>query len=78
MQLLDKVGLARRLGVSPETVTKWAREERIPEIRISAKVRRFDYEEVVSALKQRSRAGNKEQRSDQLDLFTSLGGHYER
>ena len=55
-EILDKTGLGKRLGVSPETVTKWAREKRIPEIRISPKVRRFDFGEVLAALKVRTAA----------------------
>jgi excisionase family DNA binding protein len=53
-ELLNKAEVAERLGVSPETVAKWAREKRIPEIRISPKVRRFDFEEIITALKKRS------------------------
>jgi len=39
--------LARRLKVGPETVRTWAREKRIPAIRISPKVLRFDLEAVA-------------------------------
>ena len=53
-ELLNKGKVAERLGVSPETVAKWAREKRIPEIRISPKVRRFDFEEIIATLKKRS------------------------
>jgi len=55
-ELLDKAEVAARLGVAPETITKWAREGRIPEIRISPKVRRFDFGEIVTALKDRMKA----------------------
>ena len=55
-EILDKAELARRLRVTPATVAKWAREKRIPEIRISPKVRRFDYGEVIAALKNSSAA----------------------
>jgi excisionase family DNA binding protein len=51
MEILTKAEVAERLAVCPETVAKWAREKRIPEIRISPKVRRFDFEEVIAALK---------------------------
>ena len=50
-ELLDKVALGSKLGVAPETVARWARQGRIPAIRISAKVRRFDYAEVLVALR---------------------------
>ena len=49
--LLDAAELARLLGVRPATVRKWAREGRVPEIRLSAKVRRFDYADVMGALR---------------------------
>ena len=48
--LLDKSAIAKRLGVSPQTIVKWARDKRIPEIRISHKVRRFDFTDVLDAL----------------------------
>jgi excisionase family DNA binding protein len=54
MEILTKAEVAERLGVSSETVAKWAREKRIPEIRISPKVRRFDFEGIIAALKKRS------------------------
>jgi len=54
--LLTAEELADRLAVSPSTVIEWAREGRIPEIRASARIRRFDYEDVLAALKKGSRA----------------------
>lgn len=50
-ELLDKSEVADRLGVAPETVTRWAREGRIPEVRLSPKVRRFIYEDIIAALR---------------------------
>ena len=50
--LLTPEQLAERLGVKPSTIQQWAKIGKIPEIRISAKVRRFDYDEVIAALKE--------------------------
>jgi excisionase family DNA binding protein len=50
-QLLTTEELADRLVVSPRTVIEWARAGRIPEIRASSRIRRFDYGDVVAALK---------------------------
>ena len=50
-KLLNADELARRLRVSPETVTKWARSGIIPEMKISRSTRRFDWNAVVRALK---------------------------
>jgi excisionase family DNA binding protein len=52
-ELLTAEQLAHRLQVSPRTVKQWARTGRIPELRLSAKVRRFDLAEVVQALRPR-------------------------
>jgi excisionase family DNA binding protein len=51
--LLTAEELAERLAVSPFTIVKWAKERRIPEIRPSPRIRRFDYNDVVQALKGR-------------------------
>jgi excisionase family DNA binding protein len=50
-ELLTAEELAERLAVSERTVRQWARSGRIPEVRASQRVRRFDYEAVVAALK---------------------------
>ena len=50
-ELLTAAQLAERLQVRPSTVREWAKTGRIPEIWISAKVRRFDPTEVESALR---------------------------
>ena len=43
--------LARDLGVSPGTVMGWAKSGRIPVIRASRRIYRFDLDEVIAALK---------------------------
>ena len=48
-ELLTADELADRLRVSASTVKEWAREGRIPEVRLSRRVRRFNYEEVLAA-----------------------------
>ena len=50
-KLLTTEDLAERLGVSPGTVVQWARSGRIPEIRPSERIRRFDYDDVLAVLK---------------------------
>jgi len=49
-KLLTPTQVAERLRVSPRTVVRWARAGRIPEIRASDRVRRFDWGDVLSAL----------------------------
>lgn len=48
--LLKAGELAKRLRVSTDTVRRWAREGRIPEVQLSRKVRRFREVEVLAAL----------------------------
>ena len=43
--------LATRLRVTPDTVKSWSREGRIPSVRVSAKVLRFNLAEVVAAIR---------------------------
>lgn len=47
-ELLTAAQLAERLKVRPSTVREWARSGKIPEHRLSPKVRRFDLAEVLS------------------------------
>jgi excisionase family DNA binding protein len=47
---LTAAELGRRLRLSPETIHQMARDGRIPCIRLSAKVIRFDAEAVAAAL----------------------------
>lgn len=49
-ELLTAEELADRLKVSPRTVKEWARAGRIPEVRLSAKVRRFLLTEVIRVM----------------------------
>jgi|GEM_PF-1624341 len=53
-QLMTTEELADKLAISPRTVIEWARTGRIPEIRASSRIRRFDYSDVVAALKANS------------------------
>jgi excisionase family DNA binding protein len=48
--LLKAGDIAQRLRVSADTVRRWAREGRIPEVHLSRKVRRFREAEVLAAL----------------------------
>jgi len=49
--LLTATELAERLRVKPSTVLGWQRAGRIPAIRLSHKILRFNLGEVVAALK---------------------------
>lgn len=48
--LLTARELGERLAVSPSTVIQWAKDGRIPEVRPSPRIRRFDWGDVVAAL----------------------------
>lgn len=48
--LLDTDGLARFFEVTPPTVLEWVRLRRIPFIRVSRRILRFDLDRVVEAL----------------------------
>jgi excisionase family DNA binding protein len=52
--LLTVIEIAQRLRVSPSTVARWARSGRIPQIKLSRNVRRFDWNAVFRALKRNS------------------------
>lgn len=49
-QLLTGRELAERLRVSPDTINLWARKGRIPVVRYSKRIQRFDYDAVATAL----------------------------
>jgi excisionase family DNA binding protein len=55
-ELLTASELAERLQIKPSTVLDWQRTGRIPSLRLSHKVLRFNLGDVVTALK-RSNAG---------------------
>jgi excisionase family DNA binding protein len=55
--LLTARELGERLAVSPSTVIQWAKAGRIPEVRPSPRIRRFDYADVMAALKRQRCAG---------------------
>jgi len=49
-QLITAKELAARLRLSPNTIRRWAREGRIPRLRPSARVTRFDFDAVRLAI----------------------------
>jgi excisionase family DNA binding protein len=49
-QFLSKQELALVLGVSPRTIDNWTAQKRIPFIRLSARLIKFDLERVKAAL----------------------------
>lgn len=50
-RLLTFDELAEELGVRRSTVERWARQGRIPKVQASAKIVRFDLDDVIDALK---------------------------
>ena len=46
--------IARLIGVTRRTISAWARKGKIPRIKITGKVVRFDPDQVVRALKSRA------------------------
>jgi excisionase family DNA binding protein len=55
--LLTAEQLAERLGVKPRTIREWFRAGLIPASRLTRKVIRYDFGQVVTALEQRQEAG---------------------
>jgi excisionase family DNA binding protein len=51
-ELITAEELADRLKVSPHTIRLWNRSGKIPAVWLSATVRRFDFDEVLLALRQ--------------------------
>ena len=58
-ELLTAAEMAARIRVRPTTLQEWAREGKIPSIRINPKVIRFDAEAVILALSERKPQGAK-------------------
>jgi excisionase family DNA binding protein len=56
-QLLTPAELAERLKVSEETVKRKARAGQIPALHLGSQVLRFDYDEVLNAMKGARAAG---------------------
>lgn len=56
-ELESTKALASRLQVRPETILKWASRGRIPCIRLSARVLRFDHAAVLRALANQTAKG---------------------
>jgi excisionase family DNA binding protein len=55
-EFLTAAELAERLRVRPSTIRAWARVGRIPMVRLSRRVLRFDFEDVVAALRRHGSA----------------------
>lgn len=66
-RLVTADDLAAWLGVAPRTVSGWAREGRIPSIRISHKVVRYDLNEVVRTLRDQARQSGNAARGEVSD-----------
>jgi excisionase family DNA binding protein len=54
-ELLTADQLAERLHLRPRTVQAWARQGRIPTVRLSPKVVRFDWGTVLTALRDQAK-----------------------
>ena len=50
-KMLSAEELAERLGLTVRKVLELANEGLIPEVRVSERIRRFDYDDVIAALK---------------------------
>lgn len=61
-ELLNRDELAAKLKVASSTVSRWRVNGTIPCIRINATTFRFDYEDVVNALRARSRSESSDQK----------------
>jgi excisionase family DNA binding protein len=55
-ELLTAEQLADRLHIRPRTVQVWARQGRIPTVRLSAKVVRFNWAAVLGAVQDEANA----------------------
>jgi predicted site-specific integrase-resolvase len=62
--LVNRKAIALLLGVAERTVGTWTREGRIPCVRITAKVIRYDADDVIRALKEGSPAAGGEARNE--------------
>jgi excisionase family DNA binding protein len=51
-ELVTAEDLAHRLRLRPSTIRRWARAGRIPAVRVTAKVVRYDLAEVMRALRE--------------------------
>lgn len=49
-ELLTAAEMAARLRIKPTTLQEWAREGRVPSVRITPKVIRFDADAVILSL----------------------------
>lgn len=49
-ELLTTNLLAERLHISPRSVQQWAKDGRIPSVRLSVKLLRFEWQAVLDAL----------------------------
>lgn len=58
-ELLTSGQVAERLRVRQSTVRRWAANGRIPVVRVSPKVLRFDWQDVVAAVKRRQAKGGR-------------------
>jgi excisionase family DNA binding protein len=54
-ELMTVEQLADRLHIRPRTVQAWARQGRIPTVKLSPKVVRFDWLEVLATLRNQSK-----------------------
>lgn len=63
-ELLSAAQLAARLGVRPMTIRSWVLKGRIPEIRFSRKVRRFDLDAVIKTLQAQAQGVDRKGKED--------------
>lgn len=51
-RLLSSRAAAAWLGVEPKTLSRWAREGKVPHYRVGRRILRFSVDEVVAALRE--------------------------
>jgi excisionase family DNA binding protein len=59
-EFLTAAELAERLRVRPATIRGWGRAGRIPTVRLSRRVLRFDWNEVLAALRRHEQKADRE------------------
>ena len=55
-EILSAEEVGHRLGVQAETVRRWARQNKIPHVRIGSKILRFNWTDVWAVLEKKGAA----------------------
>lgn len=60
-KLVTAEEMAQELNVSPSTIAEWGRQGKIPRVRVSPKIIRYDKDATLSALSQASGSKDNQQ-----------------